>query len=374
MLAAEPGSGPELASSRSEQRAWFIAHELPRELRNCLQVLDALANSTEEEFLGIGSELRDLQARSVTLCEKAGVSVRHLSGELVSGVIVGMDIFEEESGLCADQPGIPADACLSRAAELQGLLSDRYRSASHMAAYISERIEEIKGHIFAMVTFLQFHDITRQQFERSHVALRDALDIVLKQGEAGENRRISVLADVLHFCDSQIGILQRTREEFLHAAGQVVVSLRCIAGVVRDVMAGVSEAITGGNADDHSFLKGLARELAVVKGRFSSLPDAGLDQELETMITVLDRVDRDIADAFAEIGHAVPELLRDLERVATTMTIHTIVDGITDEIATRLGSVAAVLRRDLPDSGHAAGMGRIGFSGVSRSGDDIEFF
>lgn len=374
MLAADSDRGNGPVSPRSERLAWFSAHELPRELRNCLQVLDALANSTEEEFLGIGSELRDLQARSVAISEKAAVSVRHLSGELVSRVIVSMDVFEEQSGLWPEQPDTPAEACLSRAAEMQGLLSERYRAAAHMAAYISERIEEIKGHIFAMVTFLQFHDITRQQFERSHAAFREVLDAVLRQGEAGNDRGISVLADVLHFCDSQTGILQRTREEFFHAAGQVVVSLRCIAGVVRDVMAGAAETINGGNADGRSFLSGLARELAVVKGRFSSVPDAGPDQELETMISVLDCVDRDIAETFAEVRHAAPDLLRDLELVAATMTIHTIVDGITDEITSRLGSVAEVIRRELPDAGYAGGAGRTGFSGVSSSGDDIEFF
>ncbi|HYQ48554.1 MAG TPA: hypothetical protein VEP69_05775, partial [Thermodesulfovibrionales bacterium] len=173
MLAAEPGSGHEPMPLGVERLVWFTAHELPRELRNCLQVLDALANSTEEEFLGIGSELRDLQARSVMICEKAADSVRHLSGELVSAVIIGMDIFEELPGLCSDQQDTSGESSLSKAAHGQGRLSDRYRSASHMAAYISERVEEIKGHIVAMVTFLQFHDITRQQFERSHGALRE---------------------------------------------------------------------------------------------------------------------------------------------------------------------------------------------------------
>jgi hypothetical protein len=372
----DQGQGMIVAHSRRLQ--WIASHELPRELSNCLQVLEALSSSTEEEFLSIGAELRDLQARSDAIMEKAAASVRQLSGERVSGVIIGMDIFAEQFGLCSEHEGSPVNTCLCRAADMQGTLAERYRSAARMADHISDRAEELMGHIFAMVTFLQFHDITRQQFERSLNALRKVLDSLRGQGDgpgcrAGQDRGISVLAGVLHFCNSQTGILQRTREDFLNAAEQVVVSLRCIGKVVRDIMAGTSE-ITGDGAEGLSFLNGFVRELAVVKEELLSFPASGLDDELEGMMSVLNGVDRDIAVILTEIGEAVPDLLQDLERTAGTMTIHTIVDSITGEITARLGNAAEVIRRELPDADRVGGPDRAADSKSSSAEGHVELF
>ena len=372
-------SGHGMIAAHSRRLKWIASHELPRELRNCLQALEALSSSTEEEFLSIGAELRDLQVRSVAIIEKAAASARHLSGERVSGVIIGMDVFAEQFGLCSEDEGSSVNTCLSRAADMQGMLAERYRSAARAADHISDRTEEIMGHIFAMVTFLQFHDITRQQFERSQNALRKVLDSLRGQAEGPEyrgegDREISVLAGVLHFCDSQTGILQRTREDFLNAARQVVVSLRCIGGVVRDIVTGTSEIITGGGPEGLFFLSGFVREIAVVREQLLSFPVAGLDGEVERMMSVLNGVDREIAVILTEIRQAVPDLLQDLERVAGTMTIHTIVDSITDEITGRLGNAAEVLKRELPDADRVAGPDRAGGGGISRGEEHIELF
>jgi len=199
------------------------------------------------------------------------------------------------------------------------------------------------------------------------------------QGEGPEyrgegDREISVLAGVLHFCDSQTGILQRTREDFLNAARQVVVSLRCIGGVVRDIVTGTSEIITGGGPEGLFFLSGFVREIAVVREQLLSFPVAGLDGEVERMMSVLNGVDREIAVILTEIRQAVPDLLQDLERVAGTMTIHTIVDSITDEITGRLGNAAEVLKRELPDADRVAGPDRAGGGGISRGEEHIELF
>lgn len=372
-------SGHKMIVAHSQRLEWIASHELPRELRNCLQALEALSSSTEEEFLSIGAELRDLQVRSVAIIEKAAASARHLSSERVSGVIIGMDIFAEQFGLCSEHEGSPVNTCLSRAADMQGMLAERYRAAAHMADHISDRTEEIMGHIFTMVTFLQFHDITRQQFERSHIALRNALDSLRGQSEDTEcrgegNGGISVLTGVLHFCDSQTGILQRTREDFLNAVRQVVMSLQCISGVVRDIVTGTSEIVTGGSAEGPTFLSGVVRELAVVKEELLSFPALGLAGEIEGIMSVLNGVDRDIAVNLTEIRQAVPDLLQDLERVAGTMTIHTIVDSITDEITGRLGNAAKVLKRELPDADRVAGPDRAGGGGISRGEDHVDLF
>ncbi len=113
-----------------------------------------------------------------------------------------------------------------------GDFSGRSRGKSSSSKGVALNVEDI-------VTLIQFHDITRQQFQRSSRACRAMIDKLTSADKgkclsAREDRARSALAeDLLRFCIDQSRIIAETREKFVSAVGSLVQKLEAIALEVR---------------------------------------------------------------------------------------------------------------------------------------------
>jgi hypothetical protein len=129
-------------------------------------------------------------------------------------------------------------------AEKLGHFGVRARSATASAENVALNISDI-------VALIQFHDITRQQFERSSRACRAMMQHLScaddgKDGKtvAGETASLALAEDLARFCIYEAGAIEDTREQFVSAVVDLIGKFRAITEEVgRDAGEGLAAEI-----------------------------------------------------------------------------------------------------------------------------------
>jgi len=116
------------------------------------------------------------------------------------------------------------------------LVGENLGDFSARAREMASPAEGVALHVEDIVTLIQFHDITRQQFQRSSRACRAMIDNLTsvdddKCGSAAQEETApSALAeDLVRFCLGQARAVEETREKFVSAVSSVVQKLEAIA-------------------------------------------------------------------------------------------------------------------------------------------------
>ena len=228
--------------------------------------------------------------------------------------------------------GRQADAAMVIDATVSSIssLTERYRLSSEAVGGIATTSAEISKDIFTIVTSLQFHDITRQQFEAATGAFQ-AICGTFDNGNTAEfpyeeADASGTLGGILHFCLHQAEPLQHARLEFVRAVEKVRESLKGVAAHVRDIL-GVTAKISGSRRDDGgSFLSGIEDTLASVRGRVSTLhKSVMMSKELTDAIERVIDTNSDVAGFVRQIE----EIGDDIQLMALNAAIKA--DGIGDE-------------------------------------------
>ncbi len=316
------------------------------ELTNCIQALEVLSDLTEVEFLAVGSHLRDLHARALALmdaCEQAMSRMEDLCSQTLDGLhAIGADL------------DMPVDVAAFQAAReaiatCAGGVRHVRDAAAELRRSIAESLSRISDDVHAIVIFLQFHDITRQQFEKSHAKLS-----AMMNGSEATPDNPSPLRDVVSsFCAGQTRTLVHTRDEFMDAANQVVKSLQRIArecGAVSSAVAGLGARTHKKNSsvfgDCASTLSGMGQVLRENSAAAEHRPPEDLRGHAshDALFEVIDAAIYSISDggiwledAMTNIEISGCALVSDLERVASMMTIHVAMDEIIAEVIEVIG-------------------------------------
>lgn len=360
-------------------------------LKECIQVLEVLSASTEDQFLDIGTRLTSFHERAAKVSSLSGTVAGLLSGGDISGTIQGLTTVMEEfvvhlrqfdfltgdsitkmdsiSGrmedivwLLDDMDGITRmlgvlgfsvrlqNAMLKRPFEGMSLLGDDVKKlsaditerAGHMArdtqsltgvvdssrlkigqlssdqqkkaariykstrtnidflnekyglsaasaAGISVCAAEISKCIREIVTFIQFHDITRQQFESSLNVFRKMSGSLEKAVEEDElSGRLKSLSE---FCVREGAPLQLIRKDFISMVSSVIENFKVLSQSVNKLLSEVSMLVSAENEAAGSFLESIEESLSSVASTVATFSESGMVKgELSEATAVVTRV------------------------------------------------------------------------------------
>lgn len=127
-------------------------------------------------------------------------------------------------------------------------LSSLNKKSSEISGRIAIQSSGIYKNIGAVVTSLQFHDITRQEIEHVGKALEQLREKIEVSGQDNEcvsdDRQNELVSRIDDVCGTQTSQLQHTRNELADAVGCVINNLRQISKRVKNMVA-ETQALSG---------------------------------------------------------------------------------------------------------------------------------
>jgi methyl-accepting chemotaxis protein len=429
---SEPGSGS-LSGVCTDRRPDSAPDRA--ELFSCIQAIEALATATEDDFLQIGSRLRDFYALSSSITELASSVTNIMSGADISDAIDGLKSLLDKMGGYLDRSEyatsegtakfrktaniiddihihleelnsitrllrtlglsnaiqnallqrpdegirllgenvkslsdiisekshdltcntrsllIYLQDTLSKLAALDtvrrnkaetmmkttsagiGLLSERYALAAETAGRIPDVSAEISRGIDNVVTSLQFHDITRQQFEESKTAFTtmvetlDEANAAMESGPPADNEtaRRNIFGVTVDFCGAQSASLRGAREQFTSALRKVNDSLFGIAADIGTVLRLAGEISGAAASADGTFLSSIREALSSVSSALSTLSEnAAVGRELSA---AAEHVQKSVAEMEGFISE-IDGIGEDIELVALNASVKASLIGV----------------------------------------------
>lgn len=453
------------------------------ELVDCLQALEALTAATEDEFLYIGSRMRDFHRRAATIAELSGSVAGTMSGKDIKETTEGLNSLMEKMALYLTRAESGMDASIRKLKEIEGIilemlghldglsgitqilralglsttiqnavlkrpedgirvlgddvkklssvvmeksakitedsnslhqtiketlellytlessrqkkveivlkktmssivtLNRKYAAAATAAREISDGSEQISNSIGTVVTSLQIHDITRQQFESSKEAFNKVLAGIDRQQSGDLPAAVAddndfFMNEVLDVCISQKAPLRRTRNTFITAVDTVMENLRAISGAISGMLAKTEEIAGTDGAGAQSGFSGIEATLSSVTSTVSSLSEnaegrkglataleliANTTMEMTGFIKEIEEIGDDIeliafnasvkAGRIGEEGMALNVIAANIQRVSSQAKGHTgRISEILRSVASYTGDLKAAVNSGTDDS------------------------
>lgn len=182
-------------------------------------------------------------------------------------------------------------------------LKEKYGRSADSAGQISLCSAEITQCIRKIVTFIQFHDVTRQQFEGSLSAFRKMVDMLENVSEEDDlSRTVSQLA---RFCVREGAPLYKTRSDFFSVVTTVIENLEVLSKSVKKLLEEATLLVNAGSSAEGPFLVTIEGSLSSVTLSISTFLESGMVKgELSGATAV-------VVDTLAEMSRFV----RDIENI-----------------------------------------------------------
>ncbi len=260
---------------------------------------------TEKGLESLGEDVRQLSESIIGKTRNISESTKSLTKAINASLSGIRGIGEKQQ--------VETSAIIEATVTSISSLTEKYRLSAVVAEEVSSASEEMSGSIWDVVTSVQFHDIARQQFERSKRELEAVLRGVNDgfEGRSSEGRVRSVeeaLRAVEQFCMSEPLQLRHTCSEFAAAIKSALKNLTSVSEKMREVL-DKTRKITGADFSSGSFLIEIEDILSSVTSTISALSgDTTVMKELSEVITLSVSTVRDIlrfADEIEEIGDDV---------------------------------------------------------------------
>lgn len=153
-------------------------------------------------------------------------------------------------------------------------LNEKYDLSAGSAAGISACSSEISQCIREIVTFIQFHDIMRQQFESSLDVFRKMTVTLEKASE--EDELSNMVKSLAEFCIREGAPLQLTRADFISIVSSVMENLKVLSQSVNRLLSEVASLVRAGNAAAGSFLENIEESLSSVASTVAAFSESGM--------------------------------------------------------------------------------------------------
>ncbi len=317
------------------------------EFKKVVRSLRVLGVSTKIESARLGRASSDFRALAdnvgdlSTLIESKSDDIMERGSRLEAAIVDTLSrVLEHESALRERARAILADASASLAA-----LVEAHDKGVGTVKTVSERSSAISGNIGEVVTSLQFHDITRQQFEHVAHAFKD-LDAKLAavsggwlSAPAADRRTIAGLARGI--CALQAAHLDAAGKSFASAVDTASASLRGIARSADEIAGDAGRMAGAVDRSGDNILSATERGLSSVLAALKECAEAGRD---------LARIVGAAADTVEEMSgfvSAIEEIGIEIELVALNAVIKAAHSG---DSGAALGVLAESIQRLSADS------------------------
>ena len=432
----------------SSDNALNVAKRSTRKLKDCMQALEVLSASTEDQFLDIGNRLSSFYNGAAKVSKQSGTIVGLFSGADITGTIEGLnslmdgfvvnqrhfdsitvesisklnsisdhmedvqwhlddmnritkilgglgfnirvqnailkrpvagmkvlgeevkklssDIMERSSHIVRDTNDLTgivrnsrrkiaglsavqqtkAEKIINSTMSNIGSLKEKYGRSAGSAGRISLCSDEISQCIREIVTFIQFHDITRQQFEHSLTAFSRMAQILENASE--EDDLSQTVGKLARFCVREGAPLHKTRSDFFAVVTTVIENLEVLSRSVKKLLEEVKLLVSAGSSAEGSFLATIEESLSsvtltisaflesgMVKGELSGATTvvvetiaemSGFIQEIENMGEEIDLMALNAsvkAEQIGEEGRALGVVSDEIQRISAEAQIHT---------------------------------------------------
>jgi methyl-accepting chemotaxis protein len=211
-----------------------------------------------------------------------------------------------------------ARTVLDRAMSVLCSITGQYGLSRKAAQDIADRSCAISRSTGGIVTSVQFHDITRQRFERVKRTLHRLGDKSLSttDGEvfgAGDGGGADTLAGAADLCACEALEVSSIRDEFVTAVGGIIDNLRSIAFNVLAISADTKKIVGLDGTNKKTFLTEAETLLSLVTESFAALSENGdASKELSKILLSLTDSTAEMARFIGEIE----ELAEDIELIA----------------------------------------------------------
>ena len=184
-------------------------------------------------------------------------------------------------------------------------LDSASRATGHQVVQLSE---QISSDMAAVISSMQFHDITRQQFE--HVI--EALEKIRQHtcsGTPSEEACSNFIAEIGDVCELQAAQVKHASDQLNRATNTILDSLRDLAGKQTHITEELQQAMIGGaESADRSLLEQMGSEM----------------QKVTLILQSCDKADRELAGAMLKVTNTITEIssfVSDIEAVGTEIDL-----------------------------------------------------
>ncbi|MFZ2198141.1 MAG: methyl-accepting chemotaxis protein, partial [Thermodesulfovibrionales bacterium] len=295
----------------------------------CTRVQNAILKRPVEGMTVLGEEVKKL-ASDIT--EKSSHIVRDTSALTA---IVHSSLLK--IGELSSVQQTKASKILKSTMSNIGSLKDKYGLSADSAAQISLFSAEISQCIREIVTFIQFHDITRQQFECSLSAFSKMAEMLESVSEEDDPSRTVV--QLARFCVQEGAPLHKTRSDFFSVVMTVIENLEVLSKSMKKLLGETKLLVSAGGPTEDSFLVTIEDSLSSVTLTISTFLESGMVKgELSGATTV-------VVDTLAEMSgfiHEIENIGEEIDLMALNASVKAAQIG---EEGRALGVVADEIQR-----------------------------
>ncbi len=317
------------------------------EFKKVVRSLRVLGVSTKIESARLGHASGDFRALAESVGDLSALIETKSDDIMEQGKDLGASIgdtlsrvLDHEAALRERARRILADASMSLAA-----LVDAHDKGVETVKAVSGRSSEISGNIGEVVTSMQFHDITRQQFEHVVEAFAD-LDPKLAEVSGGwpgapaaERKRVAGLTKDM--CALQAAHLDSAGKSFAAAVDNVSRSLRGIARSAADIAGEAGRMAGAVDQTGQTALSATERGLTSVVSALKECAGAGRD------LAGLVRSAADTVEKMSAFANDIDEIGIEIEMVALNAVVKA---AHTGEKGAALGVLAESIQKLSADS------------------------
>jgi methyl-accepting chemotaxis protein len=145
---------------------------------------------------------------------------------------------------------------LANTRESINLLSEEYELSSQKSFSITSKAENIQKRTGALVTSIQFHDITRQQMEHVDKVIRDLANKIDEKNHRDEDLQndAEFMALITTVCKLQSAQMNNSQNELLNAVNEIITSHDIISNEISGVTTDTMALFNNGGKTNNSFI------------------------------------------------------------------------------------------------------------------------
>ena len=166
---------------------------------------------------------------------------------------------------------------LNNAKASLNLLIDKNRQSSVKYEIVYSNFQEIQGNIGTLVTSVQFHDITRQQFQHVHAAFQNLMKKISSAASMGFKDSEQLLNTIYDICKIQYEQLKHSRDELFSATKEIIDNLTSINENIFNMTREISGLLDDNGNYNQSFIENIKQGLKNVSASLSSSSNLGLN-------------------------------------------------------------------------------------------------
>ncbi len=157
------------------------------------------------------------------------------------------------------------------------LLIDKNQQSSVKYEIIYSNFQEIQGNIGALVTSVQFHDITRQQFQHVHSTFENLIKKISSAATSGFIGPEQLLNTIYDVCKIQYEQLKHSRDELFSATKEIIDNLTSISENIFNMTKEISGLLDDNGNYNQSFIENIKQGLKNVSASLNSSCNLGLN-------------------------------------------------------------------------------------------------